>query len=395
MEWGESKEAVVVDNLQPRGNDTDSQVKGMTEAEVVLVQNAVEALLDSREGRTFDLGNPAHLTRLVQHAREQVPAATAEELWITVVLSWLGLRSAGPPPLSIRQELQDLLRQMVPDEHARQDRVMEFAIAYGCGKWREVQLGTGGWEHRWPGAMRGLVRALEPAVAQANRWLAEHVVGFPQDRSRPLTAGFTEDTAIWSDAWMLASRLVRPEHQLSLPEDATLTLECTAEGTEVVTETRDYETLIPPGAKAVWTMLDHGGELRLSTDESFALPSSAMVLLLARDEDVIIKTLVGELSQQGRIKVGKEALIPGPLGLALWECTCGTTHCVERHRLESWNPAQAVRKTDMNEETGKRDATITLWDYVASAVKGPQASLKTGAFVQGCYFPLLAQEGPV
>lgn len=140
-------------------------------------------------------------------------------------------------------------------------------------------------------------------------------------------------------------------------------------------------------------MLDHGGELRLSTDESFALPSSAMVLLLARDEDVIIKTLVGELSQQGRIKVGKEAFIPGPLGLALWEYTYGTTHCVERHRLDSWNPARVVQKTDMDEETGKKDATITLWNYVASAVKGPQASPKTGAFVQGCYFPLLAREG--
>ena len=365
----------------------------MTEAEVVLVQNVVEAMLDSREGRAFDLGNPAHLTRLVQHAREQVPAAAKEALRITVVLSWLGPRSAGPPPLSIRQALQDLLRQMVPNERARQERVMEFAIAYGCGKWREVQLGTGGWEQRWPGAMRGLVRALEPAVAQANRWLAEHVVGFPQDRSRPLTEGFTEDTAVWSDAWMLASRLVQPEHQLSVPANETLTLECTAEGAEVVTETGDYETLIPPGAKAVWTILDHGGDLQLSADESLALPPGVVVSLLARDEDVIIKTLVGELSQQGRIKVGKEALIPGPLGLALWACTCGTTHCVERHRLDSWNPAQVVQKTDMDEETGKKDATVTLWDYVASAVKGPQASLKTGAFVQGCYFPLLAQEG--
>jgi uncharacterized cupin superfamily protein len=367
----------------------------MTEAEVVLVQNAIEAMLNSRDGRAFDLGNPAHLKLLVQQARAQVPSTAEEELWITVVISWLGPQSAGPPPISVRQELQDLLRQMVPNERARQDRVMEFAIAYGCGKWREVQLGTGGWEHRWPGAMRGLVRALEPAVAQANRWLAEHVVGFPQDRSRSLTEGVAENTAVWSDAWMLASRLVHPEHQLSLLKNETLTLECTVEGTEVVTEKRDHETLIPPGAKAVWTILDHSSDLQLSSGESFSLPSGAVVFLLARDEDAILKTLVGEHSQQGRLQVGKEAVVPGPLVLALWECTCGTTHCVERHRLNSWNPVQVVQKTDMNEETGKKDATITLWDYVASAVKGPQASLKTGAFVQGCYFPLLAQEGLV
>lgn len=367
----------------------------MTEAEVILVQNAVVAVLDSGDGRALDIGNPAHLTLLVQHARARAPAATEEQLWMTVVLSWLGPQSAGPPPASVRHELHNLLRQLVPNERARQERIMEFAIAYGCGKWREVQLGTGGWQHRWPGAMRGLVRALEPAVAQANRWLAEHVVGFPQDRSRSHSEGFAEDTAVWSDAWMLASRLVRPEHPLSLGENETLTLECTAEGTEMCSEKMDYDTLIPPGAKAVWTVLDHSSDVRLASGDPLSFPCGAVVLLLARDEDAILKTLIGEHSQQGRLKSGKDAVVSGPLDWALWECTCGTTHCMERHRLHSWNPAQVVQKTDMDEETGKREATITLWDYVASAVKGPQASLKTGAFVQGCYFPLLAQEGLV
>lgn len=367
----------------------------MTEAEVILVQNAVVAVLDSEGGRVLDIGNPAHLTPLVRHARAQVPSVVEEELWITVVLSWLGPQSAGPPPASVRHELHDLLRQLVPHERARQERMMEFAIAYGCGKWREVQLGTGGWQHRWPGAMRGLVRALEPAVAQANRWLAEHVVGFPRDRSRSHTEGFAEDTAVWSDAWMLASRLVCPEHPLSLMEHETLTLECTAEGTEMRTENRDYDTLIPPGAKAVWTVVDHGSDVQLASGESFSLPPGAVVFLLARDEDAILKTLISEHNQQGRLKSGKDAVVSGPLNWALWECTCGTTHCVERHRLNSWNPTQVVQKTDRDGEAGKKDATITLWDYVASAVKGPQASLKTGAFVQGCYFPLLAQEGLV
>jgi hypothetical protein len=365
----------------------------MTEAEALLVKNAVETMLNSGDGRAFDIGNPAHLKLLAQHAHAQVAAAAGEELWIAVALSWLGPQSAGPPPASIRRELRDLLQQLVPNEHVRQERVMEFVIAYGCGKWREVQLGTGGWEHRWPGAMRGLVRALEPAVEQANRWLAEYVVGFPQDRGRSLTEGFAEDTAVWSDAWMLATRLVRSEHQVSLLENETLTLECTVDGTEVCTAARDYEALIPPGAKAVWTVLDYSSKLQLSPDETLTLPSGAVVVLLARDEDVIIKTIVGERVQQGRLKVGRDAAVPGPLTLALWECTCGTTRCVERHRLNSWNPAQIVQKTDMNEEISKREVTITLWDYVASAVKGPQANLKTGAFVQGLYFPLLAQEG--
>jgi hypothetical protein len=41
----------------------------------------------------------------------------------------------------------------------------------------------------------------------------------------------------------------------------------------------------------------------------------------------------------------------------------------------------------------KKEVALTLWDYVASAIKGPQATIKTGAFVQGMYFPLLTQEG--
>jgi hypothetical protein len=59
---------------------------------------------------------------------------------------------------------------------------------------------------------------------------------------------------------------------------------------------------------------------------------------------------------------------------------------------ETASPLRVLRAV-MDEETRTRAATITLWDYVASAVKGPQANLKTGAFVQGCYFPLLVQEG--
>jgi hypothetical protein len=36
---------------------------------------------------------------------------------------------------------------------------------------------------------------------------------------------------------------------------------------------------------------------------------------------------------------------------------------------------------------------LTLWDFVASAVKGPQLRIQTGSFVQSLYFPLLVQEG--
>jgi hypothetical protein len=268
---------------------------------------------------------------------------------------------------------------------------MEFAIAYGCGKWREVQYGHGEWGQRWQGAVRGLVRALEPAVAQANRWLAQHVVGFPKERGATHGTDFPKD--IWSDAWILASRLVRPEHPFLLEDEDELALECTAEGTELSAPTQEYQLTVPPGAKAAWVVKEQDGTVILPHDPGLLLTTNAMVLLLTRDEDALIKINAGAQSQQARLKVGEDASIEGPMTLTMWECTCGTTHCMERHRLETWDPSQIVQKAASDEQKQKTEASLTLWDYVASAVKGPQASIKTGAFVQGIYFPLLAQEG--
>jgi len=41
----------------------------------------------------------------------------------------------------------------------------------------------------------------------------------------------------------------------------------------------------------------------------------------------------------------------------------------------------------------KEETALTLWNFVASAVKGPQLRIQTGSFVQGIYFPLLCHEG--
>jgi hypothetical protein len=365
----------------------------MTDDEVRTVQGRVDSYLSSKDGRSLDVGNPSHLTLLVQDARSGLANVAEDDLHLVVATCWLGPPSTGIPPATLRQDLLDMLRQCVPDESARLGRVMEFVIAYGCGKWRQVKAGSGKWEQRWQGAMRGLVRALEPAVEQANRWLADHVVGFPQERSVARAEGFPEDTAVWSDAWMLATRFVRPEHSLLLPEGDTLTVECTPEGTEINTSAQDYQAIAPPGAKAVWTVQDKDGTLLLACGRPLALAADATVLLIARDEDTLVKTAVGTSGQQVRLRVGESASIEGPATLALWECTCGTTHCRERHRLEAWDPTRVVQKTSIEEQQPKADVPLTLWDCVASAVKGPQASIKTGAFVQGVYFPLLAQEG--
>jgi hypothetical protein len=322
-----------------------------------------------------------------------------DDLRVVVAMCWLGPQSAGTPPASMRTDLLDILRQFVSDERERLERVMEFAIPYGCGKWREVQSGYGGWEQRWQGAVRGLVRALEPPVAQANRWLAEHVVGFPQDREIPPGAGFSEDTAVWSDAWMLATRLARPEHLLHIEEGERLAVICmwdgtASDGTELTTSAQQYRQTIPPGAKAVWTVTESRGAFSSPSWQSFALTTGTQVLILARDLDTLVKATRNDLTWQVQLKGEEAAHVKGPATLALWECACGTTHCRERHRLDAWEPVQMRQKTVREGGQPRTEkAPLTLWDFVASAVKGPQMSIKTGSFVQGLYFPLLVQEG--
>ncbi len=364
----------------------------MTDEHAQIVRQRVENYLSSKDGRTLDIGSPSHLALLVQHARndDELPE---DELRLTVAMCWLGPPpTEGIPPTSMREELQKVISEAVPDTQERLERVMEFVIAYGCGKWREVQSGFGGWRHRWQGAMRGLARALEPAVAQANRWLAQHVVGFPQTRHLAWSEHFTEDTGVWSDAWLLAARVTRPEQALQVHAQEILTIACTQEGTDLQVAEQEYQSFIPPGAKAVWTVKETQGPVFISAAQTLPLSAATTLLFIVRDEDMILKAATAVQEQQIRLKIGEAVELAGPLAFSVRECTCGTTHCMGRHRLTAWNPRQIIQRTGA--ATGQKvDAALTLWDYLASAVKGPQANLKTGAFVQGMYFPVLAKEG--
>jgi hypothetical protein len=180
---------------------------------------------------------------------------------------------------------------------------------------------------------------------------------------------------------------------LHLQEDDILAVESTQEGTVLEVVDQDYQAFVPPGAKAVWTVHETSGEAALvGAAQPLPLTATTTIFFITRDDDVIVKTVTAVHEQQARLKNGETAEILGSTMLLLRECTCGTTHCVERHRLTAWNPQQMIQKKGHTREQ-KVDAALTLWDCVVSAVKGPQATLKTGAFVQGMYFPLLAKEG--
>jgi len=59
-----------------------------------------------------------------------------------------------------------------------------------------------------------------------------------------------------------------------------------------------------------------------------------------------------------------------------WNCTCGALDCDQKHRLSAWNPRT------MNDGT-------TLASFLATAVKGPDRTMRMNVFIQGMYYALL------
>jgi hypothetical protein len=334
----------------------------VTDDETRRVQQRVEDYLRSEEARGFDIGNPQRFDALVDYVKQSLPYVAEDDLRTVTAMCLLGPAFAGIPPPAMRDELLNILRQFVPALQERLGRVMEFAIGYGCGKWRAAVGGA--WDDLWDNAVYGLARAAEPAVSEADRWLQTHVVGYPS-RSRDDLQGEARTLAMW---------LIRPEKTLHIGREQSFHIVCTDDDTRIEGV---YEDLIPPGAKAVFAVAQGKAELMPPQGQPLALPAGTKVIISVRDEEARIEAQLGG-AQRARLRVNETAQVQpaDDLTLVIWRCTCGNQHCGERHRLETWDPTQ-----------------VSLWAFVASAVKGPQPNIQTGSFAQGMDFALLAKEG--
>src|SRR2546426_8953825 len=124
----------------------------MTDSEARAVQERVEGYLSSKEAYGLDVGNPLHFELLVSRARPGLARVAADDLRVVVVMCWLGPQSAGIPPIAMRNNLLGILRRVVSDERERLERVLGFAIAYGCGEWGRGLAGSGSRGQRGDGA---------------------------------------------------------------------------------------------------------------------------------------------------------------------------------------------------------------------------------------------------
>jgi hypothetical protein len=332
----------------------------MIDEAVRFVWEQVRLFLWGDTGRGFDVGKPKSFETLFDFVRTQGQESLAsfaeDEFRLVVAICLLGPDTVGPPPAAIRDHLSEITRRFEPSETKRLDRVMEFAIAFGCGWQRQIRPDGGAWEQRWADAVRGLSRALEPAVTQARLWLTQHVAHYPRAKDNDL-----------SDAHVLTMRLLHPLH---LEQEDALSITY-RDSDALVAPTCRGPTSVPSGAKYVWTIIE---KTRLvGPHKTFSIDAGTTIILTVHDTEARIT--VNYAGQRLQLQEGQTANMAESAALAIWACTCGNRQCAQRHRLGRWNARIG-----------------SLWSFVASAVKMlPQ--LQTNAFVQGMYFSLLADAG--
>ena len=120
----------------------------MHDEQVMQVKQAVDRYLRNHPG--FNFANPKHFPRLVDHVRravigDQDAAEPEDELYCVAAMCALG-PAHGLPPHAMREQLLGIIRESAD---GNPERVLEFAVAYGCGKWRSILARPNTWECRW------------------------------------------------------------------------------------------------------------------------------------------------------------------------------------------------------------------------------------------------------
>ncbi|MBI3247851.1 MAG: hypothetical protein HYZ50_15210 [Deltaproteobacteria bacterium] len=386
----------------------------MTEKELKDVCRAVEDFRTGPQGVGFDIGDPAHFERLIVHVKASVRnVSPGDDLELRVGTALCLLGPGGLPPLALHKDLLRQVRKAFTTPGEQQERLMEIVLCYGAlPEWRRVPV-PNAWAKAWPDAVRMLGRAVEPSLYEANRWLA-HLPGFPPDRHLLL------GNPLWSEANSLALALINPERSIWIEPGESWVLSCEDDvgaATTRILQTGSTYTEVRLGAKLMWRV-DQAAVLQTSSQEEIHLPPGSVCTLSARWTDAFLRVRRPKREDWPYTipRTGDETAWPrieGPTTLAIYTCCCGTTSCVEQHRLASWTPTLVSKSKPITVEISEAESVaanagilvseskpITVWSFIASAVKGPGkadygASIVTGAFQQGLYFSLLSGEGVI
>ncbi len=349
----------------------------MDDQQVTEVHRAVNTYL--RENPGFNLLNPNHFPQLVDEMHRQISFTedtNPNEIFTSVVaMCAVGPERSSPPGKIV----QEYLKTFKDNSVAGIDRVVEIAVAYGCGKWRDIASEGDPWCRQWARALSVMIKGIESAVRESNVWLSTRVVGYPE-------ASFwnSEDgrDAVYRDAALLALYMINSQslNPLHISNKGVLDIICESDGTTIKVKDLNYEQYLPPGARAVFEINGSACLKKLSetgNEGERSFNKGTQINILAQDVAAEIK-FTGSIKQIS-LKIGESAMIADPIDISWWECCCGNKNCATRHRLDAWLPS----------------TKINLWSFLASAVKGPESVFKVNTFVTGMYYPLLVKEGAV
>jgi len=109
----------------------------MTDEAVRFVWEHVGLFLRGNTGRDFDIGKSKSFESLLDfvrtHAQGELARFAEDEFRLVTAICLLGPDTADIPPAATRNQLLEITRRFEPGESKRVHRVMEFAIAFGCG----------------------------------------------------------------------------------------------------------------------------------------------------------------------------------------------------------------------------------------------------------------------
>lgn len=348
----------------------------MTEQQIQLICEVVGQLFkDDDVGRLLE---PGYFPSLVAEVREslhgkadsQLPSD--RELYCITALCVLGPPGKGAPPLELCSQLTQVTQDYAD---LLLDHTLEFAVAFGCGKWREIKAGNESWSGPWLRAIHVLAFAMHRPAREANVWIST-------------VTGYT-NTTFWTskegkeivdlDAYYLAMHLINPVRTLHLDYDEQIQLQSSIYGAIYRTPAAaDDRQVYPAGARLVFSCIEPLNLIKQTDDtaeDSRDLESGTVIDALVRDDDTRVE--FEPKMPRLTLKHGETAVITGSADLEQWTCGCGNHECARKHRLEGWTPSEK----------------ITLWSFLASAVKGGTKNLVTNAFASGIYYPMLAMDG--
>jgi hypothetical protein len=226
-----------------------------------------------KDGIKFTPCDPKQFEAAVKHLGRTLRRADDLQFRLIAALCLLGPNHLTLPPRIYAQVLQ-LLQWYVTDTEEQKDRLKEFVVAFGCGRWRRVKGDSPGWDGRWPGAVRALARALFPAVREARLWLG-----------RVLNLDLSRAEDVWSDAHELAMYLIHGEKVHTLKSGCSVMIHAALDGARVELSDESYDSDIQPGAKFVATLQGDRFVLEIR-GKKVLLPGGTKLVVSVYDEEI-------------------------------------------------------------------------------------------------------------